>query len=554
MTGTRFSNLDTIKRSILPIIAALLSVFFLVISFTVSAWWLIALFFTVPLVVLGFYDYAQDNKVLRRNFPTSARIRDLFLQLRPYLRAYIVEDDLEGKPFSFEARQLVHSRARGEGDTHPFGTEHDTDSYHYEWMNHSITPAEEPEKSPRIKVGNEQCSQPYEVSVLNISAMSFGSLSGKAVETLNKAAKEGDFYQDTGEGGISPYHLKHGGDLVFEIGTGYFGARTKQGGFDADIFAEQAQRDVVKMTELKLSQGAKPGHGGMISAKKVTPEIAEIRGIPVHQDFSSPRGHQVFSTPVGLLEFCARMRDLSGGKPVGFKLCVGHIHEVFAIMKAMQATQIYPDYIVVDGGEGGTGGAPVEMSDRLGMPLIDGLVLMRNALVGAGLRDKVRLVASGKIYSGATLAKSLALGADWCNAARAFMFSIGCVQSQRCHTGLCPTGITTQDEGRQRGLVVDIQAERAARFHEKTVKSLVDLTAAVGVKHPRDLKPHHLVHRLGAEGASIMDNVHDFIEANSLNDAASDTRYGPWWQAASADTFEPQCDISELRSKAKVIH
>lgn len=538
------------KRYSLWILSLLLSVACLALVLTVSGWWWIGVLIFFPLFLLGVYDHYQEKWTLTRNYPIAARIRWLFYDLRPYLRAYIVEGDLEGKPFSQDARDLVYARARGLPDTEPFGTKRDTDSGEYQWLAHSIMPAEKPEEEPRVDVGNEQTSQPYSASILNISAMSFGSLSANAISALNRGARLGNFYHDTGEGGISPYHLKHGGDLVWEIGSGYFGCRDSKGRFDGELFRESASQDVVKMTEIKLSQGAKPGHGGMLPAAKVTAEIAEVRKIPVHEDCISPRGHSAFSTPVELVEFAARMRELSGGKPVGIKLCVGQIHEVLAIMKAMIKTGIYLDYIVVDGGEGGTGAAPMELSDYVGMPLTEGLITVRNALVGTGLLSKVRLAASGKVFSAAGLARNLALGADWCNAARAFMFSIGCIQSQRCHLGTCPTGIATQDAGRQRGLVVDVQGERAARFHRKTLSALADIVGAAGLEHPRDLQPHHLVHRLGATDSKVFDRIYKFLPENSLIEDACGTHYAHWWKAASPDSFDPQIDLVAARATA----
>ncbi|MCP5345369.1 MAG: FMN-binding glutamate synthase family protein [Pseudomonadales bacterium] len=539
--------LDTLKRSVLLILAAVFSLLFGFLLLY-SPWWLIGLAISLPLLVLGIYDYTQKRWTLTRNYPIAARLRWLFYDLHPYLRAYIVEDDLEGKPFSLEARRLVHARARGQTDTHPFGTERDTDSDEYKWLSHSIAPCENPDQAPRIRIGGPQCSAPYDASIFNISAMSFGSLSAHAVEALNLGAKLGNFYHDTGEGGISPYHRKHGGDLVWEIGSGYFGCRTPEGKFDPALFRENACSDQVRMTEIKLSQGAKPGHGGLLPAAKVSEEIARIRLVPAHQDCLSPRGHSAFSTPVQLLEFAARMRELSGGKPIGIKLCVGQVHEVLAIMKAMLKTGIYLDYIVVDGGEGGTGAAPLELSNHVGMPLTEGLITVRNALVGTGLRDKVKLAASGKVYSAAGLAHNLAIGADWCNAARAFMFSIGCIQAQRCHLGTCPTGITTQDPGRQRGLVVDIQADRAARFHERTLAALSDIVAAAGLTHPRDLQPHHLIHRIGATRASAIDRIYNFIPDKALLDAPEETHYADWWKAADPDSFKPQIDLVAARA------
>jgi len=543
------AGLDLFKRYILWIGFALLTSIFTYLTWS-NPLWLPCLIISAGFTVLGFYDCFQTRWILMRNYPIAARIRWLFYDLRPYLRSYIVEGDLEGKPFHLDARNLVYARAEGKNDTQPFGTEHDTDSSEYEWLSHSIIPTMTIDPNPRITIGNEQSSQAYNASIFNISAMSFGALSAKAIESLNKGAKLGNFYHDTGEGGISPYHQRHGGDLVWEIGSGYFGCRNDKGQFDSNLFAESASLSQVKMTEIKLSQGAKPGHGGLLPAAKVTLEIAKVRKVTPFQDCLSPRGHSAFSTPIGLLEFAAKMRELSGGKPVGIKLCVGQIHEVLAIMKAMLKTGIYLDYIVVDGGEGGTGAAPMELSDFIGMPLTEGLITVRNALVGTGLRSKVKIAASGKVYSAAGLAHNLAIGADWCNAARAFMFSIGCIQAQRCHLGTCPTGITTQDPGRQRGLVVDVQAERAARFHQQTLHALSDIVAAAGLQHPGELQPHHLVHRVGATNAKVFDRIYRFLPENILLDAPDETHYAHWWNAASAESFKPQIDLVATRARA----
>ncbi len=540
--------LDTLKRIIVPVAALLLSILFAVLAWLFNPDWCWPLIVTLPVVALGLYDWTQRKWTITRNYPVAARLRWMFYDLRPYLRAYIVEDDLTGTPYSFEARNLVHARATGKTDTHPFGTEHHLDDARYHWFAHSIDPEPEPEQSPRVTVGNEQTSKPYSASVLNISAMSFGALSANAIRALNLGAKLGDFYHDTGEGGLSDYHLSHGGDIVWELGSGYFGARDKHGHFDPAQFADKTTDDVVKMTEIKLSQGAKPGHGGLLPAAKVTEEIARVRGVPAHQDCLSPPGHSAFSTPIEMLEFAAKMRELSGGKPVGIKLCIGQLHEPFAVMKAILETGIAPDFIVVDGGEGGTGAAPVELSDWVGMPLDEGLVVMRNALVGCGLKDRIRLVASGKIYSGMGLARNLAQGADWCNAARAFMFSIGCIQAQRCHLGTCPTGVTTQNKQRQRGLIPEVQGRRAARFHEETLKSLANILTAVGVKHPRDLKPHHLIHRVGPEKALPIDEIKTFLPERILLDAPEETLYAQWWRAARADSFRPATDLDVVRA------
>ena len=536
------NRLDFLKRSIIPIGAAVI----MILALLGGVIWLALLALLV--VALGIFDYSQREWTITRNFPVAGRIRWLFYKLRPYLRAYIVEDDLTGTPYSFDARNLIHARAAGRTDTQPFGTERNVDSDDYHWIMHSISPAENPDKSPRVTVGNDQCAKPYSASILNVSAMSFGALSANAVRALNIGAKRGGYYHDTGEGGISDYHLEHGGDLVWELGSGYFGARDKDGQFDAEMFRDGATRETVKMTEIKLSQGAKPGHGGLLPGAKVTEEIARIRNVPAHQDCLSPRGHSAFSTPVGLMEFAAKMRELSGGKPVGMKLCIGQPHEPFALVKAMIETGIRPDFIVVDGGEGGTGAAPVELTDWVGMPLSEAIVLMRNALVGSGLKDEVRLAASGKVFSGMGLAMNMAQGADWCNAARAFMLSIGCIQAQRCHLGTCPTGVTTQDKGRQRGLIPEVQGERAARFHARTLEALSDIVAAAGMTHPTELEPHHIMHRVGPERALPMDRVHTFLAKNALIDDPDDTIYAHWWKAASPDSFRPAIDLVEARA------
>lgn len=538
---------DLLRRILVPVTAAIT----LLVGLIFLPWqWPLGLLVavTVAVVVLGLHDWFQKRWTITRNYPVAGWIRWLAYDLRPFLRAYIVEDDLEGRPYNYEARSLIHARARGQTDTHPFGTERDTASQEHRWLQHSISPHQDPDRSPRVKVGNDETSKPYSASVLNISAMSFGALSAAAIEALNKGAKAGNFYHDTGEGGLSPYHLKHGGDIVWELGSGYFGARDKKGHFDPGLFAENAGRDEVKMTEIKLSQGAKPGHGGLLPGAKVTEEIAETRKVPAFEDCLSPSGHSSFSTPIEMLEFAAKMRELSGGKPVGLKLCVGQPHEVFAMMKAILKTGIHPDFIVVDGAEGGTGAAPLELSDWVGMPLQDGLVLMRNALVGAGLRDKIRLVASGKVHSGIGLAQSMAIGADWCNAARAFMMSVGCIQAQRCHLGTCPTGVATQDKWRQRGLDVDVQSERAERFHAKTLEALSAIVAATGFAHPQDLQPHHLVQRVDATNALAIDRIFPFLPNNILVDAPEETIYAGLWECAQAESFRPLLDPVEQRA------
>jgi glutamate synthase domain-containing protein 2 len=500
-----------------------------------AALWFLILF--APLLVVALLDLFQTEHTLRRNYPVSARFRWFFEWLRPFLRSYIVESDLDGRPFNHDERSLVYARAKGDNSTHPFGTELDVYSDEYEWLAHSMSPRSDAEKYTRVTVGTDQCSRPYKAARLNISAMSFGALGANAIEALNLGAKIGGFYHDTGEGAISPYHLKHGGDLVWEIGSGYFGCRDKQGHFDPEHFKQRAAYESVVMTEIKLSQGAKPGHGGLLPGAKVTAEISQTRDVPEGEDCLSPASHSAFSTPRELVEFAAKMRDLSGGKPVGIKLCVGYPHELFAVMKAMLETGIMVDFIVIDGAEGGTGAAPTELSDRVGMPLREGLILARNALVGANLKGKIKLVASGKVNSGASIAMNAALGADWCNAARSFMFSLGCVQSMRCHTDTCPTGVATQSPARQRGLVVPEKAERVARFQKATLDALHDIVVSAGLSSPDEFTPDSLRQRVNAAEMRSIDEIYPFVEPGELIEGARDPRLATWWRMADANSF-----------------
>ena len=491
----------------------------------------------VPIFALTLWDLIQSKHALRRNYPLLARIRWLFEDLRPFLRSYIVESDREGRPFNINERSLIYARAKGQVDSHPMGTELDVYSQEYEWLGHSIAPQDECPQDWRLKIGGPDCSKPYESSLLNISAMSFGSLSANAIEALNKGAAIGGFAHDTGEGGISDHHRKHGGDLIWEIGSGYFGCRTSDGGFDPGHFSESASDDQVKMIEVKLSQGAKPGHGGMLPAAKVTPEIGEVRNLEPWQDCTSPAAHQTFTTPIELLEWIAKLRELSGGKPTGFKLCVGLPHEVLALVKAMLETGITPDFIVVDGAEGGTGAAPQELTDNVGMPLREGIIAIRNALVGTNLRDRIKIGAAGKIHSGAGMAHTFALGADWNNAARAFMFSLGCIQSMHCHVGNCPTGIATQSQWRQRGLVVEDKALRVARFHDETIRSLREIIVAMGITRPWDISFRDMILRIDSVKAGPMSQVYQFLEPGQLLDDPESTQLARAWQIARADTF-----------------
>ena len=499
-----------------------------------ARWTLILL---LPLLALAVWDFFQRRHALRRNYPLVARVRWIMEDLRPYLRSYVVESNLDGRPFNHDTRALIYARAKGELDTHPFGTELDVYSDEYEWLAHSIMPNAGVPAQWRVTVGEGRCRLPYSAALLNVSAMSFGSLSANAIMALNKGAAAGGFYHDTGEGGLSRYHRAYGGDLVWEIGSGYFGCRDGAGRFDAARFADTAQADQVRMIEIKLSQGAKPGHGGVLPGAKVSAEIALARGVAVGEDCISPAAHSAFSTPIELLEWAANLRELSGGKPVGIKLCIGHPHEVFALAKAMLETGLRIDFITVDGAEGGTGAAPVELSNRVGMPLREGLILMRNALVGTGLRQDIRLAAGGKVFSGAGMAVNFALGADWCNAARAFMFALGCVQSMRCHTDTCPTGIATQDATRQRGLVVPDKAERVARFQRQTLNGLREIVVAMGLDNPWQIRPEHLNERVSGARADPIDRIYTFLEEGQLLAAPESTPYARQWTDARPDSF-----------------
>ncbi len=493
----------------------------------------------MPLAVLsglGTWNLLQPHHNLLRNYPLTAHFRWLFEALRPAIRQYLFESEQDGRPFNREQRSLVYRRAKDVDDRQPFGTLLDFYAPGHEWINHSVIPRARGEVGTRVEIGGPDCSKPYLASVLNISAMSFGALSANAILALNKGAKLGDFAHDTGEGGISRYHRKHGGDLIWEIGSGYFGCRARDGRFDPGRFAENASGDQVRMIELKLSQGAKPGGGGLLPAAKVTVEIAEARGIAPREDCISPKAHSTFSTPTGLLEFLARLRELSDGKPVGFKLCIGHPVEFAAIVKAMLQTGITPDFIVVDGAEGGTGAAPMELSNRVGTPLREGLLLARNMLIGAGLRDRIRLGVSGKVTSGYQLAANMALGADWCNSARGFMFAIGCIQSLACHTDRCPTGVATQNRWRQRALVVDDKAQRVANFHRHTLAALIHIVAAAGLDHPGQLHPQHLQRRGGDLEVRSGAEQYTFLETGALLDGAPEP-FASWWRTASPTTF-----------------
>ena len=487
---------------------------------------------------LGIYDLLQSKHSILSNYPIAGHIRYVLEDFRPEIRQYLLEDDKEPVPFSRQQRALVYQRAKNVSDTNAFGTLDNLYAHGKEWFLQSTVSEPLKNKDFRIIVGGERCQQPHDMSVFNISAMSFGSLSANAIMALNQGAKMGGFTHDSGEGAISPYHRKFGGDLIWELGTGYFGCRDDHGNFDPQSFAEKAVDPQVKMIEIKLSQGAKPGKGGVLPAEKITPEIAETRQVLMGQDCVSPASHSTFSTPRELVTFLQQLRDLSEGKPVGFKLCIGQPWQFMAIVKAMIEADNYPDFIVIDGAEGGTGAAPVEFMDSVGMPLIDGFLLVHNTLVGAGIRDKIKLGVSGKIVSGFDIARLLALGADWCNSARGFMFAVGCIQSRSCHTNTCSTGMATQDPFRQKALDVPSKVERVASYHKITLKSLASIVGTVGLQHPSQLQPYHIARRLDDGQIKLLSKFFYFTDKGALLDHnARSEVFNQMWVMADPSTF-----------------
>ncbi len=497
------------------------------------------------LLALGIYDVRQTQRSILRNYPILGHLRFLLEYIRPEIRQYFIESESEAAPFSRSQRSLVYARAKGESDKRPFGTQSDVQMVGYEWLTHAMQPSRLSLDGFRVMVGGPSCAQPYAISLFNVSAMSFGALSANAILALNQGAKMGGFAHDTGEGSISKHHRVHGGDLIWEIGSGYFGCRHDDGSFSEDKFKVNALDPQVKMIEVKLSQGAKPGHGGVLLGPKVTPEIAEARGVPVGVDCVSPAAHRSFDSPEGLLRFVQRLRELSGGKPTGFKLCVGHPWEWFAIAKAMRSTGLMPDFIVVDGSEGGTGAAPLEFSDHMGMPMIEGLRLVHNTLVGLDLRGSIKIGASGKIVSAFDIARAMALGADWCNSARGFMFALGCIQAQTCHTGKCPTGVTTQDPVRQQALVVPDKAQRVRNFHHHTLEALKELLEATGVSNPTDVSLAHILRRVSQTDSRPLSDLYATVQDGQLIDprpmdlALAGPLFERDWQRASPHSWQP---------------
>ncbi|MET3495150.1 FMN-binding glutamate synthase family protein [Variovorax boronicumulans] len=543
------------------------------------AWIGVAVF--AVLTGTGIHDLRQTRHAILRNYPVIGHLRFLLEFIRPEMRQYFIESDSEAAPFSRAQRSLVYQRAKGEPDNRPFGTQLNVTIAGYEWINHSMQPTKLANHDFRIVIGgtpqpgdanpaqsaaagppqggraspsgggeahevasrgaNHPCTQPYSASVFNISAMSFGALSANAILALNQGAKMGGFAHDTGEGSISQHHRVHGGDLIWEIGSGYFGCRNDDGTFNAERFAANARDPQVKMIEIKLSQGAKPGHGGVLPAPKVTPEIAAARGVPVGVDCISPSSHSAFSTPTEMMHFIAKLRELSGGKPTGFKFCLGHPWEWFGIVKAMQATGITPDFIVVDGAEGGTGAAPVEFSDHVGAPLQEGLLLVHNTLIGVNLRHRIKIGCAAKVITAFDVARMMALGADWCNAGRGFMMALGCIQAQSCHTGHCPTGVTTQDPLRQQALVVPTKADRVRNFHRSTLHALQELVQAAGLDHPQQITAHHIVRRISDTEVRLLSNLVMQVQPGALLGPldAQHNVFRTYWPLASAESFQP---------------
>lgn len=511
----------------------LLALFLILVMLHDSSWFLI---FLTPIIILWIYDLVQTKRTLLRNFPVLGHIRYILEFLRPEIQQYFIANAEEERPFNRETRSLVYQRAKNIRDTVPFGTERDILQIGYTWVLHSLDPKKASEVETRITVGGPDCKKPYSASRLNISAMSFGALSANALMALNRGAQLGGFAHNTGEGGISPYHLQ-GGDIIFQLGTAYFGCRDNNGNFDEKEFAVEANRDEVKMIELKLSQGAKPSYGAILPAVKLTPEIAKVRKVQMGYDVVSPAAHSAFNSPVGLLQFVKKLRELSGGKPVGFKLCIGRKDEFLGICKAMLETNILPDFITVDGAEGGTGAAPLEFTNHVGEPLEAGLVFVHNALVGIDVRDKVRIICNGKVATGFDMVEKIALGADMCGSARAMMMAVGCVQSKQCNANTCPTGIATQNHRLQRGLVVDEKKHRAANFHRNTMKSFMEMVGAMGLTNPSELKPHLLMRRIDDQCVKSFDEIHTYLEPGQLLGPDIPKNLKKYWELANTGRF-----------------
>ncbi|GHJ35651.1 FMN-binding glutamate synthase family protein [Streptomyces sp. TS71-3] len=501
-----------------------------------TPWWWVPAGVLLALTAVGAWDLLQRRHSVLRNYPVLGHLRFLMEALRPELQQYFIERNYDGRPFDRDVRSLVYQRAKGTDAEEPFGTERDVYADGYEFLVPSMAPKPVPDKAPTVRVGGPDCTRPYDMALLNVSAMSFGSLSANAILALNNGAARGGFAHDTGEGGLSEYHLRHGGDLIWEIGTGYFGCRTQGGRFDEKEFAAKAAHEQVRCVSLKLSQGAKPGIGGVLPGGKVNAEIARVREVPQGRTVISPPYHEVFSTPRELVRFVARMRELAGGKPTGFKLCLTSRRQFLAVCKAMLDEDVTPDFIVVDGAEGGTGAAPLEFADHLGTPLTEGLTTVHSALVGTGLRERIRIGASGKVATGADIVKRLIQGADYTNAARAMMFAVGCIQAQRCHTNACPVGVATQDPRRARALDVTEKSERVHRFQAATVHGAMQIMASMGITDPADLRPHMLRRRVDVTTVLSGTELYDLLEPGQLL-AEPPRGWADDWAAADPDEF-----------------
>lgn len=472
----------------------------------------------IPVTLLGFYDIFQTKHTLMRNYPIVGHFRYLLEAFRPEIQQYFIEKDIDGRPFSRDQRSVIYQRAKSQLDTAPFGTQFDLYKSGAEWLDHSLNPVEELHELPRVYVGNHQCKKPYLASRYNVSAMSYGSLSKTAVLSLNMGAKKGNFAQNTGEGGLAPYHLEGKADVIWQIGTGYFGCRNPDGSFNAELFEKKSQLENIKMIEIKLSQGAKPGHGGILPAAKVSDEVVAIRHVEKGKDVISPPWHGEFSTPAQMMDFITKLRNLSGGKPVGFKLCIGRHSEFLSICKAMIKKDVYPDFITVDGAEGGTGAAPREFTNHMGTPLDDALNFVHNTLIGFGIREKIKLIAAGKVIDGFSMITKFALGADMCNSARGMLMAIGCIQALRCHTNQCPTGIATQDPQLYKLLDVEDKSTRVARFHGQTLNQARDLMQAIGISKVEDIRKGHIKRRMGVGHIATYDDIFATLETGSLLD------------------------------------
>lgn len=497
----------------------------------------------LPIIYLGFKDVIQTRHAVRRNFPVIGRLRYLMEMVRPEINQYFVESDIDGRPFSRVKRSNIYQRAKNELNMNPFGTKKDVYAVGYEWLNHSLAPKKPGPEALQVVVGGPECAQPYYASIFNISAMSYGALSKNAILALNKGAAAGGFAHNTGEGGLSPYHLQGGGDIIWQLGTGYFSARNPDGSFSDDAFSEKAKNPQIKMVEVKLSQGAKPGHGGILPKEKITPEIAAIRLVSMNEDVISPPAHTAFSTPIGLLEFLSHLRQLSGGKPVGFKLCVGKKYEFIAICKAMLETGLYPDFITIDGGEGGTGAAPLEFSDSVGTPLDDALAFVHNTLVGFNIRQRMRIIVSGRITSGFDIITKFALGADMCNSARGMMFALGCIQALQCHANTCPTGVATQDPELIKGLDVEHKWKRVRNFHAATLHNFEELLGAAGFELPTDIKAHHVNRRVSRTQVLTLREIYEQLEPGILLSKQIPASYQRIMPMAQANSFSPNTAV-----------